>query len=147
MLSSNNWPQDMEYLTCNNYTGSNTPERLLDLKSFFVNISQPTSYGTFSFANDTKPFNGYSLMKFDMDVMTVSVRHGVVYSENVIGNWTAGLTSPLMIKSNKSIEELKAQRIYRVYTVVVSVDEDFLNFFFHCHDFTLNRKISSVLCI
>lgn len=119
MLSSNIWPQNMEYITCKTYTGSNTPKRSLDLKSFFINISEPTLYGSFSFASDNMPFNGYSLMKFDMDILAVSIRGGMDYSEKVVGNWTAGLSSKLMIKSNDSIEELKAKQIYRVYTVIV----------------------------
>ena len=116
----------MEYLTCNNYTGSNTPNRSLDVKSFFVNVSdQKTSYGKFEFANDDMPFNGNSLVKFDMDVLTVSIRGGMHYRENVVGKWTAGLSSTLMIKSNKSIEELKPSPVYRVYTVIVSFTEHF----------------------
>lgn len=126
MLSSNNWPQNMEYLTCNNYTGSNTPNRSLDLRSFFVNVSdQKTSYGKFEFANDEMPFNGNSLMKFDMDVLIVSIRGGMDYRENVVGKWTAGLSSTLMIKSNTSIEQLKSSPIYRVYTVIVRFIEHF----------------------
>lgn len=120
MILSNNWPENMEYITCNNYTGSNTPKRSLDLKSFFVNNSVLSSYGTFSFPNDNIPFNGNSLMKFDMDILTVSIRGGMDYNEQVVGNWTAGFTSPLIVTSNKSIEELKTERIYRVYTVIVS---------------------------
>lgn len=111
----------MEYITCKTYTGTNTPKRSLDLKSFFVNVSEPTSYGKFSFSNDGSPFNGNSLMNFDMDVLAVSIRGGMDYNEHLVGNWSAGFTSPLMIKSNKSIEQLKSNPIYRVYTVIVSV--------------------------
>lgn len=53
------------------------------------------------------------------------------YSEKVVGNWEAGLSSPLMIQSNKSIEELKANPIYRVYTVIVSVTMFNLVLFIH----------------
>lgn len=134
MLSSNTWPQNMEYITCKTYTGSNTPKRSLDLKSFFVNISEPTSYGSFSFASENMPFNGYSLMKFDMDILAVSIRGGMDYNEKVVGNWAAGLNSPLVINSNNSIEELKAERIYRVYTVIVSIN---LNHLFRCLFFFL----------
>lgn len=110
----------MDYLTCNEYTGTNTPKRSLDLKSFFVNISEPASYGTFSFANDNVPFNGNSTMQFDMDVLSVSIRGGLNYREEIIGNWSAGFATPLVITSNQTAKKLKAETIYRVVTVVVS---------------------------
>lgn len=110
----------MDFLTCNNYTGTNTPERSLDLKSFFVNISEPASYGTFSFSNNNVPFNGNSTMQFDMDVLSVSMRSGLNYREEIIGNWSAGFATTLVITSNQTAKELKAKTIYRVVTVVVS---------------------------
>lgn len=61
-----------------------------------------------------------------MDILSVSIRNGIEYNENSIGTWAAGFTSPLVIKSNKSVEDLKAKRIYRVYTVVVSMDSMFI---------------------
>lgn len=126
IITTNNWPENMEYLTCDNYTGSNTPIRSLNLRSFFVNISEPATYGKFSFGNANVPFNGNSALTFDMDILSVSIRNGIEYNENSIGTWAAGFTSPLVIKSNKSVEDLKAKRIYRVYTVVVSMDSMFI---------------------
>lgn len=120
-MTTKNWPENMDYLTCENYTGSNTPDRSLNLKSFFTNISEPTNYGKFAFGSGNVPFNGISSLAFKMDILSVSIRNGIEYNENTIGTWSAGFTSPLRIKSNKIVEELKAKRIYRVSTVVVKI--------------------------
>lgn len=119
MLSTKNWPENMNYLTCDNYTGSNTPNRSLDLRSHFVDVTEQATYGKFVFSNGKLPFNGYSMMKFDMDVVSVSIRNGIEYKEENLGNWTAGFTSPLQLKSNTSLEHLKTTTIYRISSVVV----------------------------
>lgn len=118
MMSTDSWPEQMPYLTCDNYTGSNTPGRSLDLKSFFVDVPEPPTYGSFLFTNGL--FNGYSTMQFDMDVLSVSVQNGIDYKERILGNWTAGFTTPLHIESNTSLAMHKPRRIYRVATVLVS---------------------------
>ncbi|XP_031634040.1 ionotropic receptor 25a-like [Contarinia nasturtii] len=111
MLATNKWPL-MEYITCNSYSGSNTPQRsLLDLKSSFINNSEPASYGSFSFADDNTAFNGNSTIKFDMDILSVTIQDGVA-REKIVGNWTSGFGMPLVIKSNEHLE--KPKRIYRV---------------------------------
>lgn len=116
MILTKSWPIDMNYLTCDNYTGSNTPERSIDLRSYFMDISEPTTYGQFSFANDNGTFNGYSAIAFDMDILSVTLNVKNEYHERHIGKWTAGLTTHLQLESNRSIKPLK---IYRVYTVLV----------------------------
>lgn len=119
MLRTNNWPENMEYLTCDNYNGSNTPQRSIDLKSFFVNVSEPATLGEFSLAKDNTPFNGFSTMKFDMEIMSLLVRGGNVYQRNVIGNWTAGFSSPVHISSYQSFEVHRPEKIYRVFVILV----------------------------
>lgn len=120
MLISGTWQSNMTYLTCDDYDGKNTPERAVDLKSYFVGITEPTSYGNFSLAKGT-PFNGHSYMKFDMDISSVSILGGASVNTKNLGSWTAGLAanSPLKIVETEDIKNLTADVVYRVYTVVV----------------------------
>lgn len=124
MILSANWPEDMEYLTPENYTGSNTPERSIDLRSFFVKTSVAASYGKFALANDNVPFNGNSTMKFDMDILSVSIQSSMKYNEKPIGSWTAGFKSPLRIESIDSLKHLKVTKTYRVAVVEVSINSN-----------------------
>lgn len=118
MIFSANWQNDMKYyITCDNYTGKNTPNRSIDLRSHFVNISEPASYGKFLLAHGKSTFNGYSAMSFDMDVLFVKPR--LIYQEKYLGNWFAGRTTQLQIESHKRENGLKPTKIYRVYTVLV----------------------------
>lgn len=119
MLISGTWQSNMSYLTCDDYDGKNTPERTIDLKSYFVKITEPTTYGNFSLARANTPFNGYSYMKFDMDISSVSILGGASVNTKNLGSWTAGLSSPLSIVDTEDIKNLTADVVYRVYTVVV----------------------------
>lgn len=119
-MTTHSWPENMSYLTCENYNGSNTPERSLDLKSFFVDVPEPPTYGTFLLTSDVSSFNGYSTMQFDMDILSVSVQNGIEYKENLIGNWTAGFSTSLQIHDiNTTLEVHKTKKIYRVASIVV----------------------------
>lgn len=120
MLLTGTWPTNMQYLTCDDYDGTNTPERAIDLKSFFVNVKEPATYGNFTFPSGNTPFNGHSMMKFDMDISVVSVQGGSSVSTKNLGNWTAGLSSPILVKSADDMKNFTAAIVYRVYTVVVS---------------------------
>lgn len=119
MLLTGAWPSNMQYLTCDAYDGTNTPQRSIDLKSFFINANEPATYGNFSFPTGNVAFNGHSYMKFDMDISVVSVQGGASVSTRVLGNWTAGLSSPITVKSADDMKNFTAAVVYRVYTVVV----------------------------
>lgn len=120
MLQSGAWPSNSKYITCNDYDGTNTPDRVVDLKSFFVGVTEPTSYGDFSLVTKANSqFNGYSFMKFDMDISAVSVRNGASVNTKNLGTWTTGLQQPLNIRETEEIKNLTAAVVYRVYTVVV----------------------------
>lgn len=117
------WPTNMQYLSCDDYDGTNTPDRNIDLKSYFVNVKEPTTYGNFSFparTNNNNQFNGHSFMKFDMEISAVSVRGGASVNTKTLGTWTSGLTSPINIVNAEDTKNLTADVVYRVYTVVVS---------------------------
>lgn len=118
MILANKWPQNMEYAICDSYNGSNISNRSIDLKSFFMNITEPATYGTFIFKNEVE-FNGYSTLKFDMDILGVVVRNGNECSEKILGNWTAAFSSPFYMDSMKEMGELNVTKVYRVSTIVV----------------------------
>lgn len=112
----------MQYLSCDDYDGTNTPDRPIDLKSYFVNVKEPTTYGNFSFPPRTtsnSQFNGHSYMKFDMEISAVSIRGGASVNTKSLGTWTSGLTSPININNAEDMKNLTADVVYRVYTVVV----------------------------
>ncbi|XP_055858527.1 ionotropic receptor 25a [Episyrphus balteatus] len=119
MLQSGAWPKDMEYLTCDNFQGANTPERLIDLRQYFLQVSEATSYGVFELVTQPNlPFNGYSYMQFEMDISVLSIRGGNSVNTRSIGSWVAGLNSSLNVKDEKIMRELTADTVYRVFTVV-----------------------------
>lgn len=120
MISTNNWPENLDYQTCNNYTGPTSLNRpIVDLKSFFVNVSKSATYGEFSFSRNDAVFNGHSTMKFDMEIFSVSGHNGIDCKEQSLGKWTAGFTPTLQIASDTQLIELKAKKFYRVGTIVV----------------------------
>ncbi|XP_001356575.4 ionotropic receptor 25a [Drosophila pseudoobscura] len=119
MLQSGAWPKDMEYLNCDDFQGGNTPQRNLDLREYFTKISEPTSYGTFELVTQPKqPFNGFSYMKFEMDINVLQIRGGSSVNSKSIGTWTAGLDTPLTVKDEEQMKNLTADTVYRIYTVV-----------------------------
>lgn len=38
LLQGGSWPSDMKYITCEQYDGTNTPERAIDLRSSFSSV-------------------------------------------------------------------------------------------------------------
>lgn len=121
MLQSGKWQPNMKYISCDEYDGTNTPDRDLDLVAAFADVKEPLTYGNFSLATGgTVPFNGHSYMKFDMDISAVAIRGGASVNTKALGTWAAGLNSPLDIIATEDIQNLTADVVYRVYTVVVS---------------------------
>ncbi|NP_001273813.1 glutamate receptor ionotropic, kainate 4-like precursor [Musca domestica] len=119
MLQSGAWPANMEYLGCDDFQGGNTPERNIDLRQAFVQVTEPASYGDFDLVTQPgKPFNGYSFFKFDMDVNVVQIRGGNSVNSKSIGRWTAGLDSPLVVNDEEAMKNLTADTVYRIFTVV-----------------------------
>lgn len=116
-MSNSAWPT-MDYITCDEYDNNNTPERKIDLKSYFNAVSEPTSFGNFSLAaSDDEQFNGFSYMKFQMDITSVSILNGQSGNAKQLGMWTAGLNNPIQVNAVEEISKLTADVVYRVYTV------------------------------
>lgn len=120
MLQSGEWPTNMQYLSCDDYDGTNTPDRKIDLRTAFVNVNEPPTYGNFTFPSAKSAFNGHSWMKFTMDMSAVSVQGGASVSTKPLGNWTADINAPITVNSVEEMANLSAAVIYRVFTVAVS---------------------------
>ncbi|XP_053959026.1 ionotropic receptor 25a isoform X1 [Anastrepha ludens] len=119
ILQSGAWPKNMAYIGCDEFQGGNTPERNIDLRTAFTMIQEPTSYGMFELVTQPgKAFNGYSYMKFEMDINVLQIRGGNSVNTKSIGTWTAGLDSPLVVKDEEIIKNLTADTVYRIFTVV-----------------------------
>ena len=145
-MLANKWPESMEYVTCDDYDGSNAPDRSIDLKSFFMNVSEPAAYGTFTFKNDIE-FNGFSMLKFDNDILGVAVRNGLECNEKILGNWTADFSSPFYMDTMKEMGEFNATKILRVSTIVVKQiylnnKANRMNFVFSFHHSETTIRIS-----
>ncbi|XP_018787692.1 PREDICTED: ionotropic receptor 25a [Bactrocera latifrons] len=119
MLQSGAWPKNMQYIGCDEFQGGNTPERNIDLRTAFTMVQEPTSYGMFELVTQPgKSFNGYSYMKFEMDINVLQIRGGNSVNTKSIGTWTAGLDSPLVVKDEDVMKNLTADTVYRIFTVV-----------------------------
>lgn len=114
MMVASAWPT-MKYITCDEYDNSNTPERTLDLKSHFMAVTEPTSFGNFSLQRE--PFNGFSYMKFQMEMSAVSIRQSSSTGSKPLGTWTAGLKNDIDVQDTGEISKLTAAVVYRVFTV------------------------------
>lgn len=121
MLQSGEWPTNMQYITCDDYDGLNTPERNINLRSAFMGVSEPSTYGNLTFpTGSSTPFNGHTWMKFNMEISAVSVQGGTSVSTKPIGNWTADISAPIHVNSHDEISNMTAAVVYRIFTVEVS---------------------------
>ncbi|XP_041786441.1 ionotropic receptor 25a-like isoform X2 [Anopheles merus] len=119
ILQSGSWPSNMKYITCEDYDGTNTPNHTIDLKSAFIEVTEPTTFGPFEIPKGGKmQFNGNTYMKFDMDINAVSIRSGASVNTRSLGTWEASLNAPINVANEAEIKNLTADVVYRVYTVV-----------------------------
>ncbi|KAL0830384.1 hypothetical protein ABMA28_002566 [Loxostege sticticalis] len=100
LLDSGKWPNDMKYITCDDYDGKNTPNRTLDLKAAFQE-QEP-----FIIRDDEAPkgFKGYcidlieeirQIVKFDYEIVVSPDGNFGTMDEN--GNWN-GIIKELIEK-------------------------------------------------
>nr|BAR64798.1 ionotropic receptor [Ostrinia furnacalis] len=116
LLDSGKWPNDMKYITCDDYDGKNTPNRTLDLKAAFQEIKETPTYAPFYIPEDD-PMNGRSYMEFNTDITAVTVKDGASIGSRVLGSWKAGLSNPLSLTDPDNMSDYSAQLVYRVVTV------------------------------
>lgn len=139
MQQSGDWPTDMRYISCNDFDGTNSPVRDIDLRTAFVNVRDTPIYGNFTFPPANMPFNGFSWMRFKMDISAISVQSGTTVSVKPLGTWMADISAPIQVNSIDEMSDLTAAQVYRVGTVVVSV------FFFLVGIFAVGQWIDSHL--
>lgn len=112
----------MKYITCEDYDGTNTPNHTIDLKTAFIEVTEPTTFGPFEMPKGKTPFNGNTYMKFLMDINAVTIRSGASVNTHNLGTWEASLNAPINVANEVDLKNLTADVVYRVYTVVVSAD-------------------------
>ncbi|KAI8421538.1 hypothetical protein MSG28_009573 [Choristoneura fumiferana] len=116
LLDSGKWPNDMRYITCDEYDGKNTPNRTLDLKSAFQEIKETPTYAPF-FIPEDDPMNGRSYMEFSTDLTAVTVKDGASIGSRSLGSWKAGLSNPLSLTDPENMSDYSAQLVFRVVTI------------------------------
>nr|AFC91757.2 putative ionotropic receptor IR25a [Cydia pomonella] len=116
LLDSGKWPNDMRYISCDDYDGKNTPNRTLDLKTAFHEIKETPTYAPF-FIPEDDPMNGRSYMEFNTDLSAVTVKDGASIGSRNLGSWKAGLSNPLSLTDPQNMSDYSAQLVYRVVTV------------------------------
>ncbi|CAG4975056.1 unnamed protein product [Parnassius apollo] len=116
LLDSGNWPNDMQYITCEDYDGKNTPNRTLDLKTAFQEVKETPTYAPFYIPEDDS-MNGRSYMEFSADLSAVTVKDGASIGSRSLGSWKAGLSNPLTLTDADNMSDYSAQLVYRIVTV------------------------------
>ncbi|CAK1585204.1 unnamed protein product [Parnassius mnemosyne] len=116
LLDSGSWPNDMQYITCEDYNGKNTPSRTLDLKTAFQEIKETPTYAPFYIPEDDS-MNGRSYMEFSADLSAVTVKDGASIGSRSLGSWKAGLSNPLTLTDADNMSDYSAQVVYRIVTV------------------------------
>ena len=110
MLQSEGFPIEIKYVKCKNYNGSTSPERSVNLRSHFVAVTEPTTFGEFNLqSNPNLSFNGFSCLKFNMDISFVTYN-----TTEKLANWTAQLQSGLKIANVMKIQKLIPTKILKV---------------------------------
>ncbi|KPJ17158.1 Glutamate receptor, ionotropic kainate 2 [Papilio machaon] len=110
LLDSGNWPNDMKYITCDEYDGKNTPNRTLDLKTAFREVRcldyHNMKQQPFIIRDEEAPkgFKGYcidlieeirQIVKFDYEITLSPDGNYGTMDEN--GNWN-GIIKELIEK-------------------------------------------------
>ncbi|CAB3227099.1 unnamed protein product [Arctia plantaginis] len=116
LLDSGKWPNDMKYITCDDYDGQNTPNRTLNLKTAFQEIKETPTYAPFFFPQDD-PMNGRSYMEFSTELLAITVKDGASISSHSLGSWKAGLSSNLTLTDPNNMSNYSAELVYRIVTV------------------------------
>ncbi|XP_050678788.1 ionotropic receptor 25a isoform X1 [Leptidea sinapis] len=116
LLDSGKWPNDMKYISCDDYDGQNSPNRTLDLKTAFEDIKETATYAPFYIPEDGS-MNGKSFMEFTTDLTAVTIKDGASIGSKSLGSWKAGLSNPLLLNDPENMTDYTAQLVYRIVTV------------------------------
>lgn len=98
-IMEKSWPYEPRHIICNEYQGNNTPKRNFNFltflnKSTFDNDFKPTFAG-FHWGKK----NGEHRASFEMKVSMVMIDNGNPVSTDDLGEWPAGIDSPLKVNN------------------------------------------------
>lgn len=118
MILNKTWPQNLSYVTCQDYDGVKRPPRYgLDLRAAIQqNSTLVPTYGSFNIT-----VNGESHMNFDMEISAVHLEYGSIISRKILGSWKAAIANTsLELVEEHALKPYKADVVYRVVTTPVS---------------------------
>lgn len=129
IIDNGSWPLNGNYISCDEFDASTAPERSLDLRTAFVAVTEPTTYGRWHMAANSTQFNGNSYMKFHMEIRAIRLNGTVSASVSTasFGTWLSGLNNAINVTEPKLMSTLSAAVIYRVATVVVRIENHAIN--------------------
>ncbi|XP_063992990.1 ionotropic receptor 25a [Diachasmimorpha longicaudata] len=117
---NNQWPMEPRHITCDEFNGNNTPTRNFDFLEKLRNVTtdgkfEPT-YASFHWGTQ----NGDHMANFTMKISLIVIDDGNAISTNAIGEWPAGIDSPLQISPSKTeiVQNHTAVKSFRVVTVI-----------------------------
>ncbi|RZF33895.1 hypothetical protein LSTR_LSTR009919 [Laodelphax striatellus] len=114
MMDQGEWPKNMTFTTCNDYSEENLPRRKdLEFRKYLKDVSEAVSYAPFVIEN-----NGHSFMEFNTRVEKVTIVNSQSVSAETIGSWKASLNGGLTIKDSNSMANFSAITVYRIVTVL-----------------------------
>ncbi|XP_034949070.1 ionotropic receptor 25a-like isoform X2 [Chelonus insularis] len=127
-VKENLWPTEPEYITCEEFNGTNTPVRNLDLLSKLKEVTSNSdfkaTFADFQWGNA----NGDHQAKFDMDINYLSNdKTNHMLTSKLIGSWSAGIDSKIEFQNN-SIEEIKTHQVSMNYRIVVVINPPFVQY-------------------
>ncbi|XP_057341195.1 ionotropic receptor 25a [Microplitis mediator] len=119
-IKNNKWPNEPYHITCDEFNGTNTPVRNLDLlphlREATTNGFEPTFAG-FYWGNS----NGEHHAEFDMLIQMVVIENGNVVSADNLGTWKADIESPLNLTDSESkVAKHTAVTSFRIVTVRIA---------------------------
>ncbi|XP_031337563.1 ionotropic receptor 25a-like [Photinus pyralis] len=121
LLSSNHWPKNMSYVTCDEYDEKKkypTRDPLLLRKSLSQVLGEELAYGPFRVIPNGG--NGKNFMQFDMELRAITFKNGSAREPVYIGKWKASLEqqSNVDFADSENLVKYRADVIYRVFTIV-----------------------------
>ncbi|XP_028982399.1 ionotropic receptor 25a [Diachasma alloeum] len=94
---NNLWPIDPQHITCDEFSGNNTPKRNFNFLEKLRNVNREVqfeqTYAGFHWGSK----NGEHRANFTMKMSLAVIDDGNAISTNVLGEWPAGIDSPLKV--------------------------------------------------
>ncbi|XP_077296416.1 ionotropic receptor 25a isoform X2 [Arctopsyche grandis] len=116
LLEIGNLQKNMDYITCDEYDGKNSPNRTIELRTSFIQVEEPPTYAPLYLSDDVF-MNGKSYMEFTLDISAVSIKDGSPVGSRPLGTWKSGLSTELQLVDQTAMKNYTAQVVYRIVTV------------------------------